>query len=198
MKKYLCTLFLLLLISCSQIRYLRKPICDYPNIELNHRILIAENRNLDNKSFRSDVCLDGLVSSLEKSSIHIIDRLDFHQKVDFFILNELKTRYNADGLLLLKEITANSNEDIIQTLSHACVGCPLNYKVELYTEVVTYWEYFDFISGNTYVYGVTNNKDETTRYQDNNIEAYLNYKLKTIEMLLFDHGGISLNKLTGL
>ncbi len=195
MRRHLYTLCLLF--SCIPIRYLQKPISDYPNIELNSRIIIAKDKVLNTKSLETDMCFEGLVSNIGKGSIRIIDRINFHEKVDYVILNEIKSRYNVDGLLLLTNIYNSSNEDIIGTWSLACVGCPINYKVDLFTEVTTYWEYYDFVSGNTYAFMVSIDKDEKTTYQDKNIEAYNNYKLKVLEDLLYANGRISSDKLIG-
>jgi len=185
-----------LIFSCTQVRYLNKPIDGNPCIGLDKRILIAKDGNLDNRSFGSDICLDGLLSSLEQKSINIADCIDFHQKIDYQILNELKSSYNADGLLLLKDLSDNTFEDINEARGPTCVGCA-TFSVDLYNDVISIWEYFDFTTGNTFIFSVIIEREEKTSYQQKSIESYFNYKHKTKTKLLFENGRICSEKLVG-
>ena len=110
MKTFLIMLLLVNGTSCKTNHYLSAPIKSIPNIGLqnnlkSNNILIASDSNLkvDTASFEN--CLKGLRLNVEaKSEIKIIDEIFFIKPLNTNIMNELKAKYNVDGLLLLTNL----------------------------------------------------------------------------------------------
>ena len=201
MKIFYHILIVLCLISCTQVRYINKPINAYPCIGLNNgnKILVAKDEKLKAKNLDSDKCIDGLAASISGyKTLKIIERIDFNQKVDSTILNELKLKYNVDGLLLLIKMYEAPSYEIIEGRSLACIKCPKNYFFKFHIIINTSWEYFDFNSGKTYDYFIENEKEESWSYDIHEAPNYNSNMLKVKEELLFNNGQISSKKLIGL
>ena len=190
------------MLSCTPIHYLRKPLNLNPCIGASKRIIVAKDRMVCTriKLNDADICIDGLVSTLgEISAIEIIEKIEFNQQVDSTLLLELKSKYNLDGILLLTYIDDFFSERKLQGPSSYCLDCPKNYYLKYEMSVNTYWEYFDFTTGDTYRYNVENGTEGSIGLQNKAaIEDFYNNKLKAQQQVFFKNGIISSQKLTGL
>lgn len=198
--KIFILIFGLFLFSCTQVRYLSKPIYQFPCIgmENDKRILIAKDNSIKTKKIESDKCFDGMISNIEGyKPLKIVEIIDFDKKVDSIILLQLKDKYDIAGLLLLTDIYEQPFNKLKEEFSQACVGCPTNYSLEYENHVTSIWEYFDFITGKTFGYTIENNKTGKWKYNLNNPEDINNIILQIKEQMLFENGQICINKLIG-
>lgn len=198
MMKKLTLLALLFLCSCKPIRYLNKPIYEYPGINLKDvnekSIIVATDQSL--LRTESDECINGFITSAGNyKSLQIKKIIDFDSRVDSIKLKQLRDDYQIVGLLLLTNINEQPLTKIKNVFSQACVGCPTIYSIEYEIIVTTTWEYFDFKTGKTYEYTVENSQKGKSSFRKHEDIVSILSPIK--DLLLIENGKICVTKLIG-
>ncbi len=197
-------LSVILLSSCTTVRYVNKPELKNPNIGSDRntkRIIIALDAK-QVKDYHTDKCIESIISYIDKStSIQIIDKIKFTQEVDTAVLQEVICDYNVDGLLLLTDLYIG--ETILDKVTNSFHTCYKNNKgtryldVHLWFNIHTTWEYFDFNNKNTYKFYANNEQSTKIRYkldQDKNIERDIILQKSKV---LIENGLLCSTKLIG-
>ena len=207
--------------SCTTIHYLSAPIIGIPNIGLqtnlkSNGILVASNFNLRTDTAYFEECLDGLRLIVEaKSEIEIADEIFFVKCPDTAILMELKAKYNVDGLLLLTKLRVQkkcfdvpiddqrslfvvfNNEEISDEVRWPTYNDskPLT---SLNVKIISQWEYHDFTTGKSYMFGIQNNKVLELGQYVADIDSFMEENSRLLNHFFYLNGALVASNLIGL
>ena len=200
MNKYFC-IIILIFSSCSQINHLNKTIYNYPDFGSNdqiQRIIIGKDFNISDKNIETDICINSFILSFnELSKIKIVDTLYFNKDIDSSILDELKQKYNVDGILVLTDLYDSKSINRREGIASLCGDCPPPVPYYTYEIAIkTNWKYFDFKSSKKYSFNIENSTNEQ-RLKNNEYSLDENTEFLIKEQLLFENGKICSNKLLG-
>jgi hypothetical protein len=194
---------------------LSEPIKGLPDISFqantkSHGILIATNSNLKADTADFQKCLKGLKLNFGlKSEVKIIDEFYFHETPDKAILSEIKTEYNAGGLLLLTKLNVQRKSYEVPSkklfLIHRIrdkVDYPPYYGpipwTNLYVKITSRWEYHDFLSGNSYVFSVKTDEVLECEQYVADIDSFIGLNFKLLDRLIYINGSNTAYSLLGL
>lgn len=208
MRTFLIILILFVGYSCQTNYYLSKPIKGIPPVALlesltTNGILLATDYNLNVDTADFEECLQGLKLQIKaKSKIKIIDDLSFHKCPNVSNLEELKAKYDVDGLLLLSKIDVEkqcydlpSKRLYLFPASHGANPQPLHYGTipwtNIYVKIISQWEYHDFASGKSYLFSVKNDKLIELEEHVEDKDAYLDANYSLVSSLLYSNGSMT-------
>lgn len=209
MRTFLIILIIFVGFGCQTNHYLSKPVKDIPPMGLQESltssgILIATDYHLKANTAYLEECLQGVILNMKaKSRIKIIDEISFLKRPNAAILDELKTTYHVDGLLVLTRLD-------VQRRWHDVPSGQLmfedNHKPEpffeivniitipwtnVYVKITSQWEYHDFTSGKSYLFSVKNDKLIELGEYVKDIDSYINENSKLFDTVLYQNGSMT-------
>lgn len=215
MRIFLIMLLLVIGASCKTNHYLSAPIKNIPNIVLQNNlksngILIASGSSLkvDTASFEN--CLKGLRLNVEtKSEIKIIDEVFFIKPPNTNIMNELKAKYNVDGLLLLTKLNVQKKGFDVPSGNYKYIDNRMpephfqRTKINILwtnvdVKITSHWEYHDFETGKSYLFSVKNDKILELGQYVSDIDYFIEDNFDLLDSLFYLNGSITASNIIGL
>lgn len=215
MRTFLILSLLVIGTSCKTNHYLSAPINSIPNIDLqtnlkSNGMLIASDSNLkaDTASFKN--CLKGLRLNFEaKSELKIIDEIFFLKCPNTNILTELKAKYNVVGILILTKL--NRQKKCVDVPSgefeyidnrmpepHMQIFKRPIMWTNIYVEIISHWEYHDFVTGKSYNFKIKSDKILETKQHLSDIDSFFEANLNLLDSLYYLNGSLTASNLIGL
>ncbi len=138
-----------------------------------------------------------------KSEIKIIDEIFFLKCPNTTILNELKAKYNVDGLLLLTKLNVQeksydvaSKELFLMPGYHDKEEHPSYYSTirltNLHVKITSHWEYHDFTTGKSYMFSIKNDKVLELGQYVADIDFFIEENSKLLDPLFYTVAGARL------
>ena len=206
-------LLILIGISCQTNYYLSAPINRVPNIGLqpglkSNGMLIASDANLQIDTAYFEKCLHSVGLYLEtESGIKIKDEIWFHKSPDIAVLNELKTKYQVDGLLLLINLDVQKNSFDVPSgkFEYSARGSEPYLKstgrsinwTNVNVGVISHWEYYDFTTGKSYRFRNSTGYVLELEEQVPDLEAYIAMDVEFLDPFFYQNGSVTAAKLIG-
>ena len=214
MRTFLIILLSVIGFSCKTSQYLSDPIKNIPNIGLqtnlkSNGILVATDSNLKIDTFYFENCLKGLKLNLEQESkIKITDEIYFVKCPNTAILTELKAKYNVDGLLLLTKLSVEKESFDVASGKFQYMDNRMSEpyfqvskisipRTNLNLQIISQWEYHDFVAGMSYKFKVSNDKVFELEQQVKDIDSFIKENYELLDSLFYQNGSITAHNLVG-
>lgn len=214
MKTILFLIIIVLALSCQTNRYAGEvikgsPILATPTNKNSNGILIAKTNNGNIDPILEENCLKGLKLNIElHTNLEIADNIVFNVYPDTTILNELKEKYQVNGLLLLNKLKIQKKAYDVQIqkphlfpASHGAYAHPTYWGTvtipwtNLYAQVTSKWGYFDLNSGKRYDFEVKNKKVFEFEKYVSNTDSLLDVHPDMFDPLFYQNGKMVIEKL---
>lgn len=164
----------------------------------------TDKQTVDSTSLEN--CMKGLRFTLElQSNIKISDIIVLNAKATTSILNELKTKYRVDGLLLLYKLKIQKQAYDVESKklylfpeSHGAYAHPAYWSTVPWTNIeviiISKWVYFDVVSGRHYNFEIKNKKVvEFGKYVQDG-DGLLDGRIDLLDALFYQNGKMMAEK----
>ena len=212
MKTILFLIIIILAFSCQTNHYAGKVIKGCPILATltsknSNGILIAKTNNRTIDPTFQENCMKGLRLNIElKTNIKIADNIVLNANPDAAILNELKEKYQVNGLLMLTKLKIQKKAYDVRSKKlyliperHDIVKHPAYYGTipwtNLYAQITGKWRYFDLNSGKQYDFEVKNKKVFEFEKYVSNTDSLLDVNSDMLDPLFYQNGKMTVEKL---
>lgn len=170
-------------------------------------ILISKKSNGTIDPIYEDNCLKGLKLNIElHSNLEIADNIVLNVYPDATILNELKDKYEVNGLLMLTKLKIQKkaynipSKKLYQIYPHRGMFKQPPYWgtipwTNLYAQITSKWKYFDLNSGKQYDFEVKNKKVFEFEEYISNTDSLLVHNADILDPLFYQNGKMMAEKL---
>lgn len=214
MKTVLFLIIFALALSCKTNRYAGEAIKGSPILTSltnanSNGILIAKTNTGTIDPIFEENCLKGLKLYFElHTNLEIADDLVLNVYPDATILNELKDKYQVNGILVLNKLKIQKKAYDIQIEkphffpeSHGAYAHPAYWGTiaipwtNLYAQITSKWRYFDLNSRRQYDFEVKNKKVFEFEEYVSNTDSLLIHNPAILDPLFYQNGRMMAEKL---